>query len=89
MKTIRNLTHKPLKIPLPGGKFLHLGPAKAGQIADHAAERPAIQRLLDAKEIEIVGEGARSEGATAGDGGGHESTHGHPPSTGVRPKGNR
>lgn len=57
MKTIRNKTQKPLAVPLPRGKRLFLGPGKTGQIASNADEHPPLKTLLDAGEIEIVGEG--------------------------------
>ena len=69
---ISNKTQRPLRIPLPGGKKLHLGPGKTGQITAKAAEHAPLKALIDAGEIEIVG-GGRSKG-TGGSGG----------STGVR-----
>jgi len=91
MKTIKNLTYRPLRIALPGGKTLHLGPAKSAKVADAAIERPAVKKLIDAGEIEVEGS-ARGEGGGSGGGGGEASsvaTHGHPPTTHVTPKGNR
>lgn len=89
MKTLRNLTHRALKVRLGGGKTLFLGPHKVGQVADQAAEEASVQRLVAAGEVEIVG-----DGAAAGPGGdavseSQESTHGHPQATMIRPKGNR
>lgn len=89
MKTIKNLSHKPLRIALPGGKTLHLGPQQSGKVADNAIDRPALQKLIDAGEIEV--EGSAHDGGTGG--GGDEATpvatHGHPQPTHVTPKGNR
>ena len=48
MTTVRNKTRKPLRVPLPGGKVLHLGPGKSGQVADDAVDRPAFKKLVDA-----------------------------------------
>ncbi len=89
MKTILNKTRKPIKVPLAGGKVLHLGPSKTGQIADRASAAPGVKRLVDAGEIEIVGEGATP--AAAGEEGavGHEATQGHPPETMGHRRGNR
>ena len=89
MKIVSNKTNKPIKIPLAGGKFLYLGPLKTGQIADHAAERPAIKKLVEAKEIEILGEGEHPQGSAGSGGAPHGSQHGHPQNTLLRPKGNR
>jgi len=57
MITIRNKSHKPLVVPLPGGKKLHLIPGKTGQIASGAGEHGPLKKLIDAGEIEVVGEG--------------------------------
>lgn len=60
MKTVRNLTHKPIKVPLPRGKSLRLGPNNDGTIRDRAAEHPALLRMVEAGTIEIF------DGTTAG-----------------------
>jgi hypothetical protein len=89
MRTIQNKTRRPLRIPLPGGKFLHLAPGKTGQIADRAVERPAFKKLIDAGEIELHGEGEHGSAGHARAGSITSSTHGHPQTTVVLPKGNR
>jgi hypothetical protein len=89
MKTVRNKTPMPITIALGGGKKLRLGPAKTGQIADNAAERKAVLKLVEEGKIEILG----AESAVQSPGGEPQapaaSTHGHPPTTVVTPKGNR
>jgi hypothetical protein len=72
MTTINNKTRKPLSIPLPRGKTLHLSPGKSGQIAAKDAEHPALKKLVEAGEIEVVDDGPRSSGG--GDGGGRGGT---------------
>ena len=57
MKTIKNLTKKPLSVPLPGSKKLFLSPGKTGQITTKAADHPPLVGLLESGQIEIVGEG--------------------------------
>jgi hypothetical protein len=89
VKNVLNKTRSPLKIPLPQGKFLHLGPMKTGQISDGAAELPAVQKLIKDGQIEIVGEGTHPSSASAAPGAVHESTHGHAQQKDIRPKGNR
>ena len=89
MKNVLNKTRSPLKIPLPQGKFLHLGPMKTGQISDGAAELPSLKKLLKAGQIEIVGEGTHPSNAAEAPGSVHESTHGHAQQKDIRPKGNR
>ena len=67
MTTVSNKTKRPLSIPLPGGRKLHLGPGKSGEIAANAAEHPQLKKLVDAGEIEILAEGQRpTEGSAAG-----------------------
>ena len=56
MKTVANKTQKPLSVPLPRGKVLHLGPGKTGQISSEAAEHPRLKKLVDAGEIEVFDE---------------------------------
>lgn len=89
MKTIRNKTTRPLRVPLPGGKVLHLGPAKDGQIADPAAQHPGLQRLVQAGSIEILGEGERGGNAAGDSDNVPEQTHGRARSTRVRHQGDR
>ena len=89
MKTILNKTHKPMKISIGGGRFLHLGPSKTGQISDQASGSPAVCRLVKAGEIEVLGEEPSVQGRPAPAASGHGATHGHPQPTVVLPKGNR
>ena len=58
MKSILNKARKPLKIHLSRGRVLHLGPGKEGQIATQDAERESFKKLVEAGEVEIVGEGS-------------------------------
>ena len=89
MKTIQNKTARPLRLSLPGGKTLHLGPGKTGQISDKALERESTRKLLDAGEIEIVSGDGPVPATEDGAGGAHGSTHGHRQTRGVMPKGDR
>jgi hypothetical protein len=61
---ILNKTKRPLRVPLPGGKQLHLGPGKTGQISPKAADHPALKKLVDQGEIELLG-GGHSQGKGA------------------------
>ena len=49
---ITNKTGKPLRVPLPGGKMLYLGPGKTGQVTNKALKHPQLVKLLEAGEIE-------------------------------------
>ncbi len=73
MAAVTNKTGKPLSIPLPRGKTLHLGPRKSGQISAHDIDHPGLKKLVDAGAIEIL---AEDSGSTGGEGGG---THGRGP----------
>jgi len=89
MKAVRNKTNEPIKIPLEGGKVLHLGPRKTGQVSAGALERAAVRRLIESGTLEVAD---ADGGFGPGDANGpavHESTHGHPQPTQVMPKGNR
>ncbi|MBI3784547.1 MAG: hypothetical protein HY270_14225 [Deltaproteobacteria bacterium] len=52
-----NKTRRPLTIPLPLGKKLHLGPGHSADIPANAAEHPAVRKLIDAGEIAIEAAG--------------------------------
>ncbi|MFQ5790194.1 MAG: hypothetical protein ACE5JI_06910 [Acidobacteriota bacterium] len=89
MKTVINKTRGPIKIPLPRGKALHLGPGKTGQIRDEAAEHAALKKLIDAGGIEIVEGGERESGAAGEAAVPHKVTRGRGKSTFRQKKGDR
>ena len=89
MKTIVNKTRAPIKVPLPRGKSLHLGPSKSGQIADGAEEHAPLKKLVEAGKIEIF-EGGESRKAAMGESSApHEATHGQGPSSFRQRRGDR
>jgi len=88
MKTVVNKTRAPLKLPLPRGKSLHLGPNKSGQIADSAEEHAALKKLVEAGTIEIFDGGDAQRGATGESTVTHETTRGRTKS-GIRKSGDR
>ncbi|MEE9230175.1 MAG: hypothetical protein V3U86_05670 [Acidobacteriota bacterium] len=89
MKSIVNKTRKPIKIPLPGGKTLHLGLAGSGQIPDGALERPAFKKLLETGKIEVLDEANRPKAGGKRSMGVQKSTHGHPATKKVSTRGDR
>jgi hypothetical protein len=89
MKTIKNQTNRPLRVPLPRGKFLHLGPAKSGQIATAAAEHPGLKKLIEAGEIELFDEGAAPGDSGGGGQRGPGSAQGHSSGGVMRRSGDR
>lgn len=54
MPAVSNKTQKPLSVPLPGGKTLHLGPGKTGQISAKAADHARLKKLIESGELEMV-----------------------------------
>jgi len=89
MTVVSNKTQRPLSVPLPGGKTLHLGPGKTGQISAKAVEDPRLKKLVDAGEIEIVGEDPRLTGGPGGGKRRRTSMHGHTSGSGIRRSGDR
>ncbi len=69
MKTVTNKTPKPVRVPLPLGKTLFLGPLKSGQIAPKAVDHPPLKKLVDSGQLEIHDSG--KSGPTS-----HEQGHG-------------
>ncbi len=63
---ITNKTQKPLKLPLPGGKRLFLGPGKTGQVSPKALAHPLLVKLLEAGEIETTDEGPKRKQGGSG-----------------------
>ena len=76
MKIIKNKTNRPLRVPLPRGKTIHLGPGKSGQISTEAAEHAGLKKLIEAGEIDLFDEESAA-GDMAGDGQRGRTTQGH------------
>ena len=74
MATITNTTRKTLAVSLPGGKKLRLGPLKSGEIADKAIDHPAVQKLIEAGDVEVSG--SRESPKHGGGGKGSPATSG-------------
>ncbi len=91
MKTVRNKTAQPIRVPLPRGKILHLGPKMDAQIADNAVEHTALEKLVKAGTIEILGEGEAERAREGGAGAANlpEQKQGRAKSTLIRPGGER
>ena len=67
MPTITNKTTKPLSVPLPDGKTLHLGPRASGQVSPRSAEFGPLKKLIEAGEVALADD--TSGGGRAGGGG--------------------
>ena len=89
MKTIKNKTNAPLRVPLPRGKKLHLGPGKSGQIAHQHVDHKPLQSLVKEGKLEILGDGSVTETSRELGRSPHEATHGHQPPTSRQVKGDR
>lgn len=88
MPSVSNKTHRPLSVPLPGGKSLHLGPGKSGEVAAAALGHGPLKKLAEAGDIEIVMAGPRSvDNATSGKKG--RAWQGHTSAAGGRRSGDR
>jgi hypothetical protein len=89
MQSIKNTTHMPLRVSLPQGKVMHLGPQKTGQISPKAAEHPAVKALVEAGKIEIVDLGKSEAPSAAATGGNTAASQGHHGGTDRRSSGDR
>ena len=89
IRTIVNKSRKPLRIPLAGGKTLHLGLGGTGQVQDDALERPQLKKLIEAGEIEVVGEGGPAGAGDTTSSQPRQSTQGHRQSRVVKRRGDR
>lgn len=52
-KSIRNKTAGAVKVPLPQGKALHLGPNQTGHISHHDLDHPPLKKLLEDGTVEV------------------------------------
>lgn len=87
---ILNKTPRPLKISLPRGQVLRLGPRMTGQISAKAVEHEAVKKLLEEGVIEIVGDGGtKGTGGTAQCGGTGPSQSGSSGGGAMRRSGDR
>jgi len=89
VKTVINKSHQPIKVPLPQGKVLHLGPNQKGQISHKAVDHEPLQKLVEEGTIEIQGDGSTAEGAHEQKKGPLTETHGHHPPSGSPVRGDR
>lgn len=53
-KSITNKTRGALKVPLPQGRALRLGPGQSGGLSPYDADHPPLKKLVEAGKIEIV-----------------------------------
>ena len=89
MKSIINKTRRPLKIRLARGRALHLGPGKEGQISTQDADRESFKKLVEAGDVEIVGEGSGPVTTSSNVSTSHPDARGHHPSTSIKKRGDR
>jgi len=68
VKAISNKTHQPVRVPLPGGRSLRLGPGKIGEIASNALDHPPLKKLIEAGTVEVVADGRAAVDALASSG---------------------
>ncbi|MDF1838313.1 MAG: hypothetical protein P1V35_10620 [Planctomycetota bacterium] len=86
---ISNKTNRPLRVPLPGGKKLHLAANGKAKITPKAAEHPAVLKLIEEETVTIIhrgrGRGTKDASGSAGVGGSQRG----PASGGMRHTGDR
>ncbi len=59
---IINKTNRPVRVPLPGGKKLHLAGNGKAKITPKGAEHPGVQKLIEEGTIEL-NDGGKARGA--------------------------
>ena len=89
MRIVVNKTHRPLKVHLPQGRVLHLGPRHEGQVTPQALESPGVKRLVESGELEILDQDSQAASRADDGSGPAANTHGHHPNTTVRKRGDR
>jgi len=89
MKSIISKARRPLKIRLSRGRVLHLGPGKEGQIATEDADRESFKKLVEAGDVEIVGEGSGPVTSGGNVASSHPDSRGHHPSMSIKKRGDR
>ena len=89
MPAVSNKTQRPLSVPLPGGKTLHLGPGKTGQVAANAVQDARFKKLVEAGEIEVVSDDSAPTGGPGGAQRGRASRYGYSSGSGTRRSGDR
>jgi len=89
MATIKNKTKRPLRVPLPQGKTLHLGPGKSGQVTAKALQHAPLAKLVEAGDLEIEDEGKGSLGGAHGGQAGLSASEGHEAGGGIHHGGDR
>lgn len=89
MNAVLNRTDRPLRVPLAGGKVLHLAPRARALVAATGAHGPAFHRMVHEGLIALEVEPQHTEHLHGGGHGPHGATHGHPQRVVVYPAGNR
>ena len=89
MKIIRNKSRTPIRVPLPRGKVLHLGPSQEGKISHNDVDHEPLQRLVEGDVLEIIDDQSAAAATHDEDKGPHANTHGHHPASGSQTRGDR
>lgn len=89
MKTVKNTARKPLVVPLPQGKKLHLAPNQTGQVSVHDVDHPPLVKLVEAGDLEILGDGKTPEPVRKNKPGVHEAPQGGHGDTSAHHRGER
>lgn len=86
---ITNISTRPVKVSLPGGKRLFLGPRISGSITPKTAEFPAVKALIDEGVLELKDPKRAKGKKNSGSGGSMGSSQDGSGSSGMRHTGDR
>jgi hypothetical protein len=89
IKSVINKTRRPIRLLLPGGKTLYLGLGGRGQVPDDALDRPALKKLVEAGEIEVLEQDSRTVSTETVSTRIRRSPHGHPATRDTSRRGDR
>lgn len=56
MKSIRNKTNGPVRVPLPKGKTLFLSFNEVAHISIHDADHPPLKKLIEEGKVQLMEE---------------------------------
>lgn len=86
---ITNKTGRPLKVPLPGGKTLFLGPGKTAKVNPKSEQHAPLLQLVESGDVEIVDDSRKGGGSRSAGSGGVSGDQGVGPSSNIRRTGDR
>lgn len=83
MQSVKNKSAGAIKVRLPGGKVLFLGPGKMSEISDKALEYSGVRKLVDEGVLEVLRHQTASKSPVGGQRGAKPSPARPTPNSGV------